>query len=84
VVREAVEAALVASLFSFAGAIVPLLVGVALRNYSWTALAVAIVALGALGASLATAVGGRRPRWVIAMMVCGAIVAVIGTVLDIT
>lgn len=83
VVREATEAAIVASLFSFLGAIVPLLVGVALRDYSWTALVVAIAGLGGLGASLATAVGGRRPRWIIALMVCGCIVAAIGTMLDI-
>ena len=83
VAREAIEAALVASIASFVGAIVPLLVGVALRPYSWAALVVAITALGGLGASLATAVGGRRPRWVIAMMVCGGVVAAIGTVLDI-
>lgn len=81
--QAAREAALVASVASFAGAILPLLVGVALRNYSWTALAVAVVGLGALGASLATAVGGRRPRWIITMMVCGGLVAAIGTMLDI-
>lgn len=84
VAHEAAEAALVASTASFVGAIVPLLVGVVLRPYSWTALAVAIVALGALGASLATAVGGRRPRWVISMMICGSVVAAIGMGLDIT
>lgn len=84
VAREAVEAALVASMSSLVGAIVPLLVGVALRHYSWTALAVAIAALGALGASLATAVGGRRPRWIVSLVVCGGVVAAIGTMLDIT
>lgn len=84
VAREGVEAALVASVSSFIGAIIPLLLGVVLRHYSWTALALAIAALGGLGASLATAVGGSRLRWIIAMMISGAIVAVIGTVLDIT
>lgn len=79
VAHEAAEAALVASASSFVGATVPLLVGVALREYSWTALIVAIVALGGLGGALATAVGGRRSRWVIALMVCGGVTAGIGT-----
>jgi len=33
---------------------------------------------------LATAVGAHRPRSIIAMMISGAIVTAIGTVLDIT
>jgi predicted membrane protein (TIGR00267 family) len=42
VTREAVESALAAGVSSFAGAIVPLAVGVSVRHYSWTALAVAV------------------------------------------
>lgn len=83
VAREASAAALVASMSSFVGAIVPLLVGVALRGHSWAALAVAIGGLSGLGASLATAVGGRRPRWIAAMTACGVVVAAIGRLLDI-
>lgn len=80
---EAVEAALVASGFSFLGAVTPLLVGVVARPYSWAALVVAVGALGLLGASLAVAVGGHRVRWISALVGCGIIVAAIGSVLDI-
>ncbi|MFD2474818.1 hypothetical protein [Amycolatopsis silviterrae] len=80
---EAVEAAVVASLSSFVGAVAPLQVGVLLRGYSWAALVVAIAALGALGASLATVVGGRRPRWMLVLMACGGAVAVVGLLLGI-
>lgn len=83
VAREAVQAALVASVASFAGATLPLLVGVALRGHSWTALAVAIAALGLLGAGLAAAVEGSRLRWVLALVACGVVVTTIGTMLDI-
>lgn len=83
VIREATEAAVVASVASFIGAVAPLLVGVGLRNYRWTALAIAILALGALGASLATVTGGRRSVWIGALVVCGAAIAAVGVALDI-
>jgi hypothetical protein len=84
VIREAAEAAAIASIASFVGAIGPLLVGVAARSYRWVALAVAIAALGCLGASLAAVVGGRRARWVFVLVVSGLAVTVIGTVLNLT
>ena len=84
VAREAAMASAVASGASFAGALVPLLVGAAAAAYSWSALIVSVGALGALGGALATAVGGGRRRWIIVMMVMGLAVAAIGTVLDIT
>lgn len=84
VAREAAVASAVASGASFAGALIPLLVGTAVAAYSWSALVVSVGALGALGGALATAVGGRRSRWVIVMMVMGLIVAAVGTALDIT
>lgn len=84
VIRDAVAAALAATGASFVGASVPLLIGTAAVGYSWSALVVSVLALGGLGAALATAVGGNRPRWVGSLMVMGVIVAVVGVVLDIT
>jgi VIT1/CCC1 family predicted Fe2+/Mn2+ transporter len=83
VAREAAAASAVASGASFVGALTPLLIGAALADYSWTALIVAVAALGALGAALATAVGGRRSRWIITMMVMGIAVAAAGTYLNV-
>jgi len=84
VAREAAAASAVASVASFIGAAIPLAVGAAAPAYSWSALVVSVGALGALGGALATAVGGRRRRWIIAMMVMGVAVAAVGTALDIT
>jgi len=84
VAREAAIAASVASGASFLGALLPLLAGTAAAAYSWSALIVSVGALGGLGGALATAVGGRRRRWITAMMAMGLVVAAVGTVLDIT
>lgn len=83
VVSEAGWAAAVASVSSFLGAVGPLLVGVVLQPYSWTALVVSVGALGGLGAGVATAVGGRHLRWVVALSLSGIIVGAVGTALDI-
>lgn len=83
VVREAAEAATVAGVSSFAGAVGPLFIGVLVPRVGWVALVMSVGALGAMGAALATVVGGRRMRWVAAMVVSGVVVAVIGVVLDI-
>lgn len=82
-IREAGEAAVVASVASFVGAMAPLLVGAWLRPFGWAAILMAILGLGALGAALARSVGGRRTAWVASLMVCGGVIAVIGTALDI-
>lgn len=83
VAREAAEAAAIASGASFIGALTPLLIGAALAPYSWSALIVAVGALGALGGALAAAVGGRRRLWIITMMVMGIAVAAAGTYLNV-
>jgi VIT1/CCC1 family predicted Fe2+/Mn2+ transporter len=83
VAREAAAASAVASGASFIGALAPLLIGAALSDFSWSALIVAVLALGALGGALATAVGGKRPRWVITMIVMGIVVAAAGTYLNV-
>lgn len=84
VAREAAASSAVASCASFAGALIPLTAGAAAAPYSWLALVISVGALGGLGAALATAVGGRRRRWIIAMVAMGVAVAAVGTVLDIT
>lgn len=81
--RDALLAALVASVSSFVGAVVPLMIGAFSGRYSASALAVSVLGLGLLGAGLSSAVGGRRAVWILAMVIMGAIVAVIGVVLDI-
>lgn len=84
VAREAAAASAVASGASFVGAVTPLLIGAALTAYSWSALIVSVAALGALGAVLAAAVGGRRLWWIIAMIAMGLLAAAAGTALNIT
>ena len=84
VAGEAATAAAVASVASLIGASVPLLIGVALPELRWVAIVVSIVGLGVLGISLATVVGGRRARWAVLLMAAGAVVAVLGVILDIT
>lgn len=76
-------ASAVASGASFIGAFTPLLIGAAIATYSWSALVVSVAALGALGGALATAVGGKRRRWIITMVVMGMAVAAAGTYLNI-
>jgi VIT1/CCC1 family predicted Fe2+/Mn2+ transporter len=83
VAREAAVASAIASGASFVGALTPLLIGAALSGYSWSALIVAVAALGALGGALATAVGGQRRRWILTMMVMGIAVAAAGTYLNV-
>jgi VIT1/CCC1 family predicted Fe2+/Mn2+ transporter len=82
-IRDAAVAALIACTASFAGAVAPLLCGAALRTHSWVALVVSVLVLGALGAGLGGAVSGNRVRWIVALVLMGTVVAVIGTVLRI-
>ena len=81
--REALVAAAVGCLASFVGAFVPLVVGALARPYGWAALVVSVAGLGALGAGLARAVHGHPGRWVVAMTLMGALVALVGVELDI-
>jgi VIT1/CCC1 family predicted Fe2+/Mn2+ transporter len=81
---EAIEAGLVASLSSFAGAALPLLIAGLLPAASWAGLVVALILLGVLGAALATSVQGSRRRWTAGLIMAGAVVAAIGSQLNIT
>jgi hypothetical protein len=83
-VVEAAQAAVIASVSSFAGATIPLAIAGIFPSVSWIGLVIAIVLLGILGAALAAGLAGRWPRWVIGLIVAGVAVAAIGSQLDIT
>ena len=83
VLRDAMIGALLASVASFIGAVVPLAIGAVLPGASWVALVVALAALGGLGIVLASSVGGRRFLWAVSLIIAGAVVLVIGVQLDI-
>lgn len=81
VVRESATAAAVASVASFAGAALPLLLGAVLPTPPWVTIAIAV--LGALGWCIGAMLSAGRTRWTVAMLLGGVVVAVIGAVLDI-
>jgi predicted membrane protein (TIGR00267 family) len=80
----AAVAAATASVSSLIGALVPLVIGAMLPAQHWLPLALAIGALGGLGAVLARAVHGNPLAWALAMVVCGAVAAVVGVELKLT
>ncbi|MDA8295424.1 MAG: hypothetical protein M0004_02340 [Actinomycetota bacterium] len=83
VAREAVESALVASIASFAGGMLPLVVGASIPRYSWCSLLAAFAGLGMLGVALARSGGGDRLTWSVALVVCGIVVTFVGAQLKI-
>jgi predicted membrane protein (TIGR00267 family) len=83
VVRESVWATTVAAVFSFVGALLPLLVGALLPGSTWVVLVLAVVALGALGWTLGKVALGSPIRWAGLMLAGGVVVTVIGTQLQI-
>jgi VIT1/CCC1 family predicted Fe2+/Mn2+ transporter len=84
VVLEAAEAAIIASVSSFAGATIPLAIAGTFPSAPWIGFVVAIALLGLLGAALAASFDGRLPRWIIGLTLAGVAVAAIGSRLDIT
>jgi VIT1/CCC1 family predicted Fe2+/Mn2+ transporter len=83
VILEAALAAVIASVSSFTGAIVPLVVAGSFPSVSWVGLVVAIVLLGLLGGALAASFGGRATRWMAGLILAGVAVAAIGFELNI-
>lgn len=81
---EALQAAVLASCSSFAGATLPLLVAGVVRQAPWSGLLVAEGLLALLGAVLAGSVKGNRTRWAVGLSVAGIVVAAIGSQLKIT
>lgn len=80
---ESAIGALIASTCSFCGALLPLTVGVYTPGIRWLSIAVALLALAILGYLLAVTVYGSRLRWVITLVLGGAILAWVGMQLEI-
>lgn len=80
---EAMVGALIASICTFSGALLPLLVGVYVPQVRWLAIVVALLALGLLGYFLARTVYGHPLYWMIALVGGGVMLTLIGLQLDI-
>jgi predicted membrane protein (TIGR00267 family) len=83
VLRDTLRAAAISNVCSFLGALFPLLSGILLPRPSWLAVVVAIFALGALGAGIATTVYGNLMRWAVALMAAGVVLSLVGMELHI-
>ena len=83
VLKDAIRGSIVAGCGGFMGALAPLMVGVALPTLSWVAIVVAVVTLAVIGFVTARAVAGRPYRWMLALMLSGVVVAVIGARLNV-
>jgi len=80
---EATQGALLASVCSFCGASLPLVVGVLVPEPRWTAIAVSLLVLSALGVLLARAVHGSPIRWAAGLFVGGVVLTFVGQKLNI-
>lgn len=83
VLREALFGAVVASVCSFLGAVIPLLFSLMLPGLPLLGLALTVLLLGALGALLAWSTFGSPVVWSIAMMTGGIVLTIVGVQLDI-
>jgi VIT1/CCC1 family predicted Fe2+/Mn2+ transporter len=81
---KAAAAAGTASVASFIGALLPLLVGALIPALRVLPLVLSVLALGGLGAILARAVNGNPLLWALGMLLCGAAAAAVGVELNIT
>jgi predicted membrane protein (TIGR00267 family) len=81
--RRAGAQSLLAAASSLLGAALPLLLAAALPGPGWIAVAVAVAALGTLGAALASVVLGSRVRWALALVAGGIAVTAVGAWLKI-
>lgn len=75
---EALYKSLLASAFSLAGALFPLVICTLLPSPLWLGLAITIIALGALGAQLATTFYGSPWAWGLALFAGGIALTFIG------
>lgn len=83
VLLDAAQGALLASVCSFCGALLPLVVGVAVPGFRWMAIAVSIFALTVLGVFLARAVHSSPFRWAAGLLISGALLTYLGIKLNI-
>lgn len=80
---RAMVSAIIASASSFVGATVPMAVGGLFQSAPWVGLFTALVLLGLLGGLLAVSFEGRWKYWVGGLVGAGAVVAVVGSWLNI-
>lgn len=78
VIEDATAMALIAGICSLAGAGAPLLLAVLTGTGGSPVLVLTVAALGLLGIAIARMVHGRWPVWAAAMLVGGALVALLG------
>lgn len=83
VLREAIAAALLSSVSSFVGAMIPLLVAALVPSHGWAALAAALVTLALLGAGLAKVSLGSPLYWSSTLVAGGVLLSVLGAELRI-
>jgi len=83
VLRDAWLGALIISICSFFGAMLPLMISAILPRPTWLGVAVAIGTLALLGIFLAKAVYGSPARWALVLAIAGALLSLIGVKLEI-
>ncbi len=82
VFAESLSKAILASLFSLVGALLPLILCALLPSPAWLGLVITIIALGALGGLLARTFYGSPLHWSIALFIGGVALALVGMKLD--
>jgi len=83
VLRETFIGVLISSLFNFLGAMLPLGTAVIFPNMQWLAIAVAFLLLFLLGISIARLVYGTPIKWILALVLAGAVVSYVGYKLNV-
>jgi predicted membrane protein (TIGR00267 family) len=78
VLRESFIGAMIASVCTFVGALIPLLASMAPSGPVWLGAAVGIATLALLGFILGRTVYGKPSRWALGLAVAGTLVACIG------
>jgi predicted membrane protein (TIGR00267 family) len=83
VLRDAARGAVASSTSSFAGALVPLLVGVAFATLPWLSVLVSLAALAVLGVVAARASYANAVLWALALVAAGCVLTAAGVQLRI-
>jgi len=81
--HDAFIGALIVSICSFLGALIPLIASALMPRPTWLGIAIAIGTLALLGIFLAKAVYGSPVRWALVLVVAGALLSFIGVKLEI-
>jgi predicted membrane protein (TIGR00267 family) len=80
---DALRGTAISGVFSFVGALLPLISGAVLPGPRWLPIAVAVLALGLLGVGLARSVYGNTIRWTISLMIAGILLTIVGVKLHV-